>query len=159
MPLNCPSGFTKEDFIKVLSGNPRDVNHIFESNATMFYDIEQKYKVNGVFVASIGIHESGWGSSNIASQKKNLFGYGSYDSSPFASSYTFESYQYGIELLAKSLSKYYLNERGTAIYDGETAVGSYYNGPTVSGVNVRYASDKEWANKVYNTMDALHNKL
>lgn len=159
MPLNCPSGFTKEDFIKVLSGNPRDVNHIFESNATMFYDIEQKYKVNGVFVASIGIHESGWGSSNIASQKKNLFGYGSYDSSPFASSYTFESYQYGIELLAKSLSKYYLNERGTAIYDGETAVGSYYNGPTVSGVNVRYASDKEWANKVYNTMVALYNKL
>lgn len=159
MALNKPSGFTKEDFIKVLSGNPRDVNHIFEGNATFFYDIEQKYNVNGIFIASIGIHESAWGTSNIASQKKNLFGYGSYDASAFASSYTFESYQYGIELLAKALSKYYLNEQGTVIYDGETAVGSYYNGPTVSGVNVRYASDKEWANKVYNTMVALYNKL
>ncbi len=159
MPLNKPSGLTRSDFSKILSGNPRDVNHIFENNAGLFYDMEQSYNINGVFLASIGIHESGWGTSNIASQKKNLFGYGSYDSSAFASSYTFESYQYGIEMLAKVLTKYYLNEPGTPIYEGETAVGSYYNGPTVSGVNVRYASDKDWANKVYNTMVSLYNEL
>lgn len=159
MPLNKPSGLTRADFSKVLSGNTRDVNRIFENNAGLFYDMEQSYNINGVFLASIGIHESGWGTSNIASQKKNLFGYGSYDSSAFASSYTFESYQYGIEMLAKVLAKYYLNEPGTPIYDGETAVGSYFNGATVSGVNVRYASDREWANKVYNTMVSLYNKL
>ena len=110
MPLNCPSGLTKEDFEKVLSKNPKDVNHIFENNAELFYQIEQKYNVNGIFLASIGIHESAWGTSNIAVQKKNLFGYGSYDYSAFSSSITFESYQYGIEALAKALSKNYLNE-------------------------------------------------
>ncbi len=159
MPLNCPSGLTKEDFEKVLSKNPKDVNHIFENNAELFYQIEQKYNVNGIFLASIGIHESAWGTSNIAVQKKNLFGYGSYDYSAFSSSITFESYQYGIEALAKALSKNYLNERGTQIYDGEIATGNYYNGATVSGVNTRYASDPEWANKVYNTMVKLYNKL
>lgn len=159
MPLNKPSGLTRADFTKALSGNPRDVNHIFEDNAGLFYDIEQKYNVNGIFLASIGIHESAWGTSNIATQKKNLFGYGSYDASAFESSYIFESYQYGIELLAKVLSKYYLNEPGTKIYDDEIAVGSYYNGPTVSGVNTRYASDEGWATKVYNTMVSLYDQI
>lgn len=159
MTLNCPSGLTKSDFVKVLSGNSRDVNHIFENNAGVFYEIEEKYNINGIFVASIAIHESGWGTSNIALQKKNLFGYGSYDSSAFSSSYTFESYQYGIETVAKVLSKYYLNEQGTQIYDWETAAGTYYNGPTLKGVNTRYASDQEWAEKVYNTMVSLYQRL
>ena len=159
MSLNKPSGLTRNDFVKVLSGHSEDTEKIFEQNAGLFYDIEQKYNVNGIFLASMGIHESTWGKSNIAKQKKNLFGYGSYDSSAFESSYTFESYQYGIELVAKVLAKYYLNEPGTIIYDGETAVGSYYNGPTVSGVNTRYASDQNWANKVFATMEKLYNKI
>ena len=159
MPLNTPSGLTKEDFIKVLSNNPNDTNKIFEENAEFFYEIEQKYKINGIFVASVGIHESNWGRSAIANQKKNLFGYGSYDSDAYGSSYEFESYRYGIELVSKVFVKYYLNPAGTAIYDGETAVGSYYNGPTLKGVNIRYASDQEWANKVCNTMKNLYERL
>jgi len=97
--------------------------------------------------------------SNIAKQKKNLFGYGSYDSSAFTSSYTFESYQYGIDMVGKVLAKYYINEPGTGIYDGETAVGSYYNGATIAGVNVRYASDSNWSNRVYSIMESLYKDL
>ena len=62
-------------------------------------------------------------------------------------------------MVAKVLVKYYLNESGTVIYEGEKAVGSYYNGPTISGVNTRYASDKNWANKVYSVMEKLYGKL
>ena len=159
MPLNQVSGLTREDFKKILSGDSRDINHIFEDNATAFYEAEQKYNINGVFLASIAIHESGWGTSNIAMQKKNLFGYGSYDASAFESSYMFESYQYGIELVAKSLVKNYLNPAGTEIYNGESATGSFYNGPTVTGVNTRYASDQGWAQKVYDTMVSLYDNL
>ena len=50
--------------------------------------MEQKYKVNGLFVAAIGIHESSWGTSTIAQEKRNLFGYGSYDASAYESSVT-----------------------------------------------------------------------
>lgn len=159
MELNKPSGLTREDFIKVLSNNSGDKNNIFEDNAGLFYDVEQAYNVNGLFIAAMGIHESNWGTSNISQQKKNLFGYGSYDESAFTSSYRFESYEYGIELIAKVLAKYYLNQSGTAIYEGETAAGTYYNGPTVDGVNVRYASDSNWANRVFDIMEALYDKL
>ena len=41
--------------------------------------MEKKYNINGIFLASMAIHESGWGTSQIAQDKKNLFGYGSYD--------------------------------------------------------------------------------
>lgn len=159
MEVNCPSGLTKEDFIKVLSNHREDTDKVIENNAEAFYEAEQKYNVNGLFLASMAIHESNWGTSNIARQKKNLFGYGSYDSSAYTSSYTFESYQYGIDLVAKVLAKYYLNEQGTPIYDDETAVGSYYNGPTISGVNTRYASDSNWSNRVYSIMESLYQEL
>ena len=158
MELNSPSGFTKEDYKKILSGNNQDVYKIFEDNAEYFYEVEQKYNVNGLFIAAIGIHESNWGTSAIARDKYNLFGYGSYDYSAYESSFEFENYRYGIETLAKVLSKYYLNEPGTPIYDGETAVGSYFNGPTVAAVNIRYASDPNWCNRVYTIMEYLYNR-
>lgn len=159
MDVNKPSGLSKDDFIRVLSNRREDKEHIIEGCAEYFYEAEQNYNINGLFLAAIGIHESNWGTSNISKQKNNLFGYGSYDSSPFASSYTFESYQYGIDLVAKVLVKYYLNEPGTQIFDNEVAVGSYYNGPTIAGVNVRYASDTNWSNRVYSIMESLYREL
>ena len=159
MDVNKPSGLTREDFVRVLSNHREDKEHIIEQCAEFFYEAEQNYNVNGLFLASIGIHESNWGTSNISKQKNNLFGYGSYDSTPFSSSYTFESYQYGIDLVAKVLAKYYLNEPGTVIFDNEVAVGSYYNGPTIAGVNVRYASDTNWSNRVYSIMESLYREL
>ena len=45
------------------------------------------------------------------------------------------------------------------IYGGETAVGTYYNGTTLTAVNTRYATDKNWASGVYEHMKYLYNKL
>ncbi len=157
MPLNRPSGFTLEQFKKVLS-DKKDVNKIFEQNAEYFYYIEEEYNINGIFVASIGIHESAWGTSRIAKNKYNLFGYGAYDSNPYNGAYSFSSYSEAIDLLARVLVKYYLNPKGTIIYDGQAASGKYYNGSTVSGVNQKYATDKNWANSVYKFMEYLYNK-
>ena len=112
-----------------------------------------------MFLAAIGIHESGWGTSTISKDKKNLFGYGAYDSSPYESSFTFSEYSEGIETLAKSMAKYYLNEEGTELSFGEIAVGSYYNGNTVKGVNIRYASDSAWGERVFATMENLYSRL
>lgn len=159
MKVNTVSGLTKEEFIKVFESNSGDRYEIFKNNAEFFYEMEQKYKVNGLFVAAIGIHESNWGTSTIAQEKRNLFGYGSYDASAYESSVTFESYRYGIELVTRALAKYYLNDAGTIINETDIASGIYYNGPTITDVNVRYASDPEWANKVFEIMKALYNNL
>lgn len=158
MKLNKPSGMTLEQFKKVLSDN-KDVNKIFSNNADLFYYIERQYNINGIFVASIGIHESAWGTSNIAIKKNNLFGYGAYDSNPFYGAYEFSNYSESIDLVSRVLVKYYLNKSGTAIYGGEKAVGTCYNGETISAVNVKYATDKNWANSVFSYMKYLYNKL
>mgnify|MGYP003292940044 CR=1 FL=1 len=55
--------------------------------------------------------------------------------------------------------KYYLNPEGVEIFDDEVATGIYYNGPTIAGVNVRYASDPEWTTKVFEIMKSLYNNL
>ena len=159
MELNKTSGLTLADYKKIFTGLSNDTNKIFENNYQVFYNMEKKYNINGIFLASMAIHESAWGTSQIAKDKNNLFGYGSYDSTPYESSYEFTNYAEGIETVAKSLVKYYLNPSGTKIYDGETAAGWYYNGPTLSGVNTRYATDSDWHTKVFNYMQMLYNRL
>ncbi|MBR2290307.1 MAG: glucosaminidase domain-containing protein [Clostridia bacterium] len=109
MNVGEPSGFSLEQFRKILQGQSRDKNNIFEENADYFYYAEQEYGINGVFLASLAIHESGWGTSRIALDKKNLFGYQAYDASPYASAKQFETYAEGIDLVARVLIKYYLN--------------------------------------------------
>lgn len=158
MALNKPSGLSLDQFKKVLTDS-KDKNNIFANNAEYFYYIEKQYNINGIFVAAVGIHESGWGTSKISLEKKNLFGYGAYDSNPYNSAYHFSDYSESIDLLARVFVKYYLNLKGTSIYGGEVATGSYYNGATLTGVNTRYATDKNWANRVYQYMQYLYNKL
>ena len=159
MELNRTSGLTLNDYKKIFTDLPNDTKKIFEDNYSVFYNMEKKYNLNGIFLAAMAIHESNWGTSQIANDKKNLFGYGSYDATPYESSYEFSDYSEGIELVAKSLVKYYINPSGTKIYDGETAAAWYYNGPTLLGVNTRYASDEDWHEKVFNYMELLYNRL
>lgn len=158
MALNKPSGLTLEQFKKVLA-DAKDTNKIFENNAEYFYYIEKQYHINGIFVAAVGIHESAWGTSQIACNKNNLFGYGAYDANPYQGAYQFSGYSESIDLMARVFVKYYLNAKGNTIYGGEKAAGTYYNGATLRGVNTKYATDKNWANGVYQHMKYLYNKL
>ena len=156
--LNKKSGFTLEQFTKALT-DEKDVNKIFQNNSKYFYYVEDEYNINGIFVAAVGIHESAWGTSRISLSKNNLFGYGAYDSNPYNGAYNFEDYAESIDLVSRVFVKYYINPSGTSIYDGQKANGKYYNGNTLSAVNKRYASDKNWANDVYKHMQYLYNKI
>lgn len=156
--LNKPSGYSLEQFTKALTDD-KDKNNVFQDNAKYFYYIEEQYNINGLFVAAVGIHESAWGTSKIARNKYNLFGYGAYDSNPYNGAYSFENYAESIDLIARVFVKYYLNPTGTSIYDGQKAKGSYYSGNTLASVNKKYASDKNWANGVYKHMQYLYNKI
>lgn len=106
-----------------------------------------------------GIHESGWGTSTISKNKKNLFGYGAIDSNPYGGAYSFDTYAEGIDLVSRVFVKYYLNPPGMVIYDGSATDGKFYSGSNLTSVNSRYASDKNWANCVYKWMQYLYNRL
>lgn len=159
MDLNKSTGLTLADYEKIFTGLSQDNNSIFHDNYNVFYDLDSKYNINGIFLAAIAIHESNWGNSVIARDKNNLFGFGAYDRDPYGYAKSFSDYREGIETVCKSLKKYYLNPSGTPIYDDEVASGSYYNGTTVQSVNVRYASDPDWHTKIFKHMDMLYNRL
>ena len=159
MALNVKSGLTLDDYKRILSGEARDVNKVLENNAEAFYNAEQKYNVNGILLVAMAIHESGWGTSAISIDKKNLFGYGAYDSDAYNSAYTFNSYAEGIDLVAKVLAKAYLNPAGISMQDGDTTTGRYYSSPTLSGINTRYSTDPNWCTKVFSYMTYFYDKL
>ena len=159
MDLSIPSGLTLSDYKTVFANNASDKNKIFEQNAEVFYNAEQKYKINGIFLAAVGIHESAWGTSSLAKDKNNLFGYTAYDRDPYNSATTFSSYEDAINTVAEALSKRYLHPAGTTITDGVIATGTYFNGTTAKSVNIKYASDEGWNEKVFNYMQYLYNKL
>ena len=148
MDLTEPTGLTLSDYKTMLGYNKSDKNSIFADNVEYFYNAEQKYGVNGIFIAAIGIHESGWGTSYLAKEKKNLFGYKAYDRDPINSAQDFESYEDAINTVAQALSKNYL-----------TPSGSFYYGKTMEAVNTKYASDSAWHEKVYSYMEYLYDKL
>lgn len=148
MDLTEPTGLTLSDYKTMLGYNKSDKNSIFADNMEYFYNAEQKYGVNGIFIAAVGIHESGWGTSYLAKEKKNLFGYKAYDRDPINSAQDFESYEDAINTVAQALSKNYL-----------TPSGSFYYGKTMEAVNTKYASDSGWHEKVYSYMEYLYDKL
>lgn len=159
MNIGEPSGLSLEQFRTILQYKKSDKNKVFTNNADYFYYAEQSYGINGVFLASLAIHESGWGTSNIALNKNNLFGYQAYDSSSYSSAKQFNSYSEGIDFVARILIKYYLNSNGTEIYGGEVADGRYYSGNTIKSVNKYYASDSNWSMAIYKIMEGLYNDL
>ena len=88
-----------------------------------------------------------------------MFGYGAYDRDPYNSAYDFEEYKEGIELVAKVFTKYYINPKGTDIYEGQKAEADHYNGSNLEGVNKKYSTDQNWCTRVYYYMQYLYEKL
>ena len=145
MKLNKPSGLSLEQFKKVLSDD-KDVNKIIVNNAEYFYYIEKQYNINGIFIASMGVHESAWGTSRRAREDNNLTGYGvTSDSAKGINKATKEE---GLLTTAKTLHEKYL-----------TAGGSYYAGTSAEDVNKHYCVGGEWAAAVVNDAYQLMNQL
>jgi beta-N-acetylglucosaminidase len=99
-----------------------------------FVNAEQKHGVNAWFLTGLAIHESGYGSSKIATDKNNVFGFQAYDANPYESARTFASKEEGVDVVAKYLSEAYLTPGGT-----------YYNGVSIDNIGKRYATDPNWA--------------
>lgn len=98
---------------------------------------EKTYHVSARYLTAHAIEESAWGTSAIARDKHNLFGYGADDANPYADAKSFASFDACIQFVAKMVSENYLSQDG-----------AFYHGPTLRGMNVDYASDPMWSNKI-----------
>lgn len=112
-----------------------------------YVEAEQMYGVNALALLGISAIESGWGTSRLAKERNNLFGFQAYDHDINKARY-FETKEEGILHVARHLSEKYLSPDG-----------AYFNGYTLDDVNVRYASDKKWSVKIASAMDGFVEKL
>jgi beta-N-acetylglucosaminidase len=98
---------------------------------------ESTYHVSARYLTAHAIEESAWGTSAIAHDKHNLYGYGADDANPYGDAKSFASFDACIQFVARMVAQNYLSSSG-----------SFYHGPTLRGMNVDYASDPLWANKI-----------
>ena len=135
---------------KFLDKSPSDSPFREERQAELLLGIAlaaEKYELNPVYILAHAILESGWGRSKIAREKNNLFGYKAYDSSPYESAMKFVDYPTCIDTVMGAVKKEYL-----------TPGGKYFNGATLEGMNVRYATDKTWSEKIRNIMNRIYDE-
>lgn len=113
-----------------------------------FVQAELDYGVNAMFLVSLAALESSWGESRIANDKNNLFGYGSYDATPYSSSHSFGSKATSIHTVAMKIKRDYLSKDGR-----------YFSGYTAYAVNKRYSSSPQWHVKVATIMNRINSSI
>lgn len=137
--LTLPSGITLGQIQAFLSGTP------LEADSGYFIQAEQTSHVSAIYLVSDAVLETGWGATScIYPSKHNLFGIEAYDSNPCGDAMTFASDQACIAYDGNFIYNDYL-----------VPSGPYYNGPTVQGIGVDYASDPNWAPKIVQIGDEL----
>ena len=108
-----------------------------------FNAVRNKYGVNGTLQYVMGIHESGWGKSSIAMNKNNLFGINATDSNPGQDANHFNS----VEDCIYTHAQRYISWGYTDPIDDWRYFGAHV-GNKGSGMNVKYASDPFWGEKI-----------
>lgn len=104
-------------------------------------EMEEYYRVNGLFILSAAMHESDFGMSKNAFEKNNLFGIKVFDSTPEAG----EKYATPERSIEAFVLEYANKNYG--IPGRPYAKGAVPGNKTV-GFNVHYASDPTWGAKI-----------
>ena len=118
-----------------------------------FIDAQTKYDVNAAISLSTAISESGWGTSYLAKNKNNLFGHNAVDSDVYNSAN-------GYKTVADSIyyhAYYYINTLYAETKDYSGIYHGSHLGNKNSGMNVKYAADPYWGEKIasmYRSLDA-----
>lgn len=128
--VTVPCGYSAEELSEGLL-------HELCALSEEFIAAEEKYGINAVFLCSVAALESGWG--KYCFRPNNIFGW---------SGKSFENKAECIDFVASKLAENYLSEDG-----------KYYNGKTVSGVNVFYNGNSFWEDKITEIMAMIERRI
>lgn len=143
MPLRATSTYTGDEIDNFLRKS--NANSPLIGLGKYFVSAAEKYKMNAGYLVSHAILESGWGTSRIAQDKKNLFGFRAVDSDPYNGATGFKTWEEGIDFCAAYIDKHYLNPSGNTYNGGNL-------GDKAEGMNVMYASDENWGQQIASLM-------
>ena len=144
--LTEATNYSAEDLDKVFNLLNID-NSLLENKGTTFKEAEEHYHINALYLLAHSALESDWGRSKIAKDKNNFFGITAYDTTPYLSAKTFDDVDKGILGATKWIKENYIDR-------GRTFLGN-----KASGMNVEYASDPYWGEKIASVMMKINEKL
>ncbi len=148
LPLRTKTNYTAEDLNRYIKSVTATINGKVVAQESplrnlgeAFKRAEAEYGINALYLFAKAIHESSYGLSEIAQQKKNLFGYKAYDRDPLGSADSYSSFESSIMAVAAEMNEHYLTPEGVN-YRGAVLGNKSY------GMNVNYASDPFWGQKI-----------
>ena len=144
--LRKPTNYTAEELNKVYSLMNIQGSRL-AGKGEVFKEAEKRYQVNALYLIAHSALESAWGRSQIAKDKNNFFGIAAYDTTPYDSAKSFDNVDKGILGAAKWIRQNYIDN------------GRTYLGNKSSGMNVLYASDPYWGEKIASIMMTINSKL
>lgn len=144
--LRKPTNYTAEELDKVYSLMNIKGSRLAGKGA-IFKEAEERYQINALYLIAHSAIESSWGRSQIAKDKNNFFGIAAYDTTPYDSAKSFDDVDKGILGAAKWIRENYIDN------------GRTYLGNKASGMNVLYASDPYWGEKIASIMMSINSKL
>lgn len=122
---------------------PTDNESQLVNEGESFLETQELFGINGGLEFSMALHESGYGRSKIAIEKNNMFGMNATDQNPYGNATQFTSIRNGV---------FYHAERYVSWGYTDALSDFRYYGPHVgnkgSGMNVKYASDPYWGEKI-----------
>ncbi|MBU8905966.1 S-layer homology domain-containing protein [Desertibacillus haloalkaliphilus] len=139
LPLRTKTNYSAEElneYIKAVRPDSplAELGHVFK-------EAEEEYELNALYLLAKAIHESNYAQSQIAQEKYNLFGLRATDSDPLRNAETFDSFEDSIMYIADYVSQRYVDPNGW-----------YFNSAVLGnksiGLNVSYASDPFWGQKI-----------
>ncbi|WP_049496078.1 glucosaminidase domain-containing protein [Streptococcus pseudopneumoniae] len=144
--LTEATNYSAEDLDKVF--NLLNINNsLLENKGATFKEAEEHYRINALYLLAHSALESDWGRSKIAKDKNNFFGITAYDTTPYLSAKSFDDVDKGILGASKWIKENYIDR-------GRTFLGN-----KASGMNVEYASDPYWGEKIASVMMKINEKL
>ena len=144
--LREPSNYSAAELDKLYSLMNLQDSPLAGKGAT-FKEAEERYGVNALYLMAHSALESAWGRSQIARDKNNFFGIAAYDTSPYLSAKSFDNVDKGILGAAKWIRENYID------------YGRDHLGNKATGMNVRYASDPYWGEKIASIMMTINSRL
>lgn len=142
--LRSKSDVTAEDLDKIIA--EKSSNQAMQGAGKYFIEAGEQNGVDPLYLFAHSAHETGFWSSNIMNSKNNFYGIGAYDSSPYASAYSFNNIEQGIKGGAKWISEKYINssrfEQNTLYSMNHDSKEGWHN----------YATDAGWGDKIANIM-------
>ncbi|WP_379970907.1 SH3 domain-containing protein [Ectobacillus sp. sgz5001026] len=146
VPLRISANYSADELNQFIKANRPDSPLV--GTGQYFIDAANKYHINVSYLLAHAIIESGWGTSSIAKDKNNLFGFQAVDYNPYGGAASFSTLQQGIDYCAQYIDKNYLTPN-SLFYNGD------FLGDKARGMNVYYASDSNWSNEISSVMHKI----